>query len=118
MIRIEKEKTGNLIKTFVSDKLTQEDYDQLIPVLEETLENWKNVRWYFEMQDFKGWSMGGAFMDMSLGVRHTTDLSKLAMVGEKRWQESLSHLMKPFTTAEVRFYPLEEREKALEWITS
>jgi uncharacterized protein YjbK len=118
MIRIEKEKTGNLIKTFVSDKLTREDYDQLIPIMEKTLEDWKNVRWYFEMQDFRGWSMQGAFIDFSFSFKHATELSKLAMVGEKEWQESLTQVMKPFTSADVRFFSLEEKEEALRWITS
>lgn len=118
MIHIEKEKTGNLIKTLVSDKLTQEDYDKLIPILEQTLEEWSNLRWYFEMQDFRGWSMQAAFMDLGFDIRHATDLSKIAMVGEKHWQETLTNLMKPFTSADVRYFSLEEKEEAMEWIRS
>lgn len=118
MITIEKEKTGNLVKAYVSDKLTQEDYDQFIPVLEETLEDWSNLRLYFEMQDFKGWRMRAAFMDIGFDLRHATDISKVAMVGEQQWQETLSKLMKPFTSADVRFFSLEKKEEALQWIRS
>ncbi len=118
MIHIEKEKTGNLIKTIVSDKLTQEDYDKLIPILEQTLEDWPKLRWYFEMQDFKGWSMSAAFMDLGFDIRHANDLSKIAMVGEEQWQETLSKIMKPFTSAEVRYFSLADRAEALQWIQS
>ena len=118
MIRIEKEKTGNLVKVFASEKLTQEDYDQLIPVLEKTIEDWPNLRLYWEMENFRGWSMGAAFTDLGFDIRHATDISKVAMVGEKQWQETLTGLMKPFTSADVRYFSLEEREEALRWVMS
>ena len=118
MIRIEKEKTGDLVKAYVSGKLTQEDYDKLIPILEKTLEEWPKLRFYFEMHDFEGWTMGAAFADLGFDVKHATDMAKVAMVGEEKWQETLSKIMKPFTTADVRFFPLSEKEEALRWIKS
>ena len=38
------------------------------------------------------------------------------MVGEKKWQEWMTDLMKPFTKAEIKFFELVERNTALEWI--
>lgn len=118
MIKIEKEKTGNLIKVVASDTLTQEDYDQMLPILEKTLEEWKNLRLYFEMQNFTGWTVKAAYQDLKFDVKHATDFSKVAIVGEKKWQEAFSSLMKPFTPADIQYFNLEERDQALQWLKS
>ena len=116
MVRIEREKTGNLVKTFVSDKLTQEDYDKILPALQQTVNEWEGVRWYFEMRDFSGWEPGAALQDLKFDVEHANEMGKIAMVGTKKWQEWLTAAMKPFTSADVRYFDLLEREEALHWI--
>ena len=116
MVRIEREKTGNLIKTFVSDKLTAEDYEKILPALQQTVNEWDSVRWYFEMRDFSGWEPTAALQDLKFDVAHATEMAKIAMVGTKKWQEWLTKAMKPFTSADVRYFDLLEREEALQWI--
>lgn len=118
MVRIEKEKTGNIIKTIVSDKLTKEDYDQILPALQETVNEWESVRWYFEMRDFSGWEPVAALRDLKFDIAHANEMTKIAMVGSEKWQEWLSQAMKPFTSADVRYFDLLEKEQALEWIKS
>lgn len=116
MVRIEREKTGNLVKAYVSDQLTQEDYDKILPALQQTLNEWSEVRLYFEMRDFSGWEAGAALADLKFDIEHGNEMSKVAMVGAKKWQEWLTAAMKPFTSAEVRYFDLPEREEALRWI--
>lgn len=118
MVRIEREKSGNLIKTLVSDKLTQEDYDKMLPALEQTVSEWESVRWYFEMRDFSGWEPVAALQDLKFDIEHANQMTKIAMAGTKKWQEWLTKTMKPFTSADVRFFDLQEREQALQWIKS
>lgn len=118
MVRIEREKSGNLVKTFVSDKLTQEDYDKILPALQQTVNEWDSVRWYFEMRDFSGWEPGAALKDLKFDVEHANEMQKIAMVGTKKWQEWLTAAMKPFTSAQVRYFDLPDREEALLWIKS
>jgi hypothetical protein len=38
------------------------------------------------------------------------------MVGDKKWQELMTGLMKPFTPAAIKFFPLDEKERAKEWV--
>ena len=118
MVRIEREKNGNMIKTLVSDKLTKEDYDKILPALQQTVNEWDSVRWYFEMRDFSGWEPAAAFKDLKFDIEHATEMTKIAMVGTKKWEEWLTKAMKPFTSADVRFFDLQEREEALQWIKS
>ncbi|WP_026135826.1 SpoIIAA family protein [Nafulsella turpanensis] len=118
MVRIEREKAGNLVSTYVSDKLTKEDYDKILPALQQTVNEWDGVRWYFEMRDFSGWEPIAALRDLKFDIEHANELTKIAMVGTQKWQEWLTKAMKPFTSAEVRFFDLLEREEALRWIKS
>lgn len=116
MIRIEKEPESNLIKTLAQGKLHTDDYRQLRPILEETLKQHKKLRWFFEMQDFEGWTPGAAWEDLKFDVAHAADMEKIAMVGKKSWENWLSQLMRPFTTAEIRFFEEKDREQAMSWI--
>ncbi|RYD91602.1 MAG: STAS/SEC14 domain-containing protein, partial [Sphingobacteriales bacterium] len=43
------------------------------------------------------------------------DFRRIAIVGEKKWHEWMATAMKPFTSAEVRYYDHSERAAALAW---
>jgi hypothetical protein len=38
------------------------------------------------------------------------------MVGEKKWQEWMTDLMKPFASAQVHFFESDDKEEAKKWI--
>lgn len=116
MIKIQREPGTNLIYTQAVDKLDQADYDRLLPVVKEMTEKYGKVRWYFEMNDFDGWTPQALWSDATFSLKHRNDFSKTAMVGRKDWMNWLTQMMKPFTTAEVRFFELHEREAAKAWI--
>jgi hypothetical protein len=40
------------------------------------------------------------------------------MVGEKKWEEWMTDLMKAFTSAAVKFFDTSKKEEAIEWIKS
>lgn len=49
-------------------------------------------------------------------MSHTDDYEKIAMVVEKKWQDWITQFMKPFTSAEIRYFDLEEKDEAKKWI--
>ncbi|MGN6566985.1 MAG: STAS/SEC14 domain-containing protein [Flavipsychrobacter sp.] len=107
---------GNIVYTVAVEKLTKEDYDALIPRVEELIASKQKIRWYFEMQDFQGWEPQAFMKDLKFDVKHLNQLEKVAMVGNKDWQEWLTKLMKPFTSAEIKFFDLAEKKEAKKWI--
>lgn len=118
MVRIEREKSENMIRTLVSDLLTREDYDKMLPALQQTVNEWNGIRWYFEMRNFGGWEPGATFQELKFEIEHADEVAKIALVGTKKWQEWLTEATKPFTLAEVRFFEYPEREEAIRWIKS
>lgn len=117
MIQIIEPTYGNLIATRASGKLTREDYEKVLPALEKLEAKYSKIRWFFEMApDFDGWSIEAAAKDLKFDLSHAKQLEKVAMVGDKKWEEWLTKLMKPFTTAEVKFFESSKIEEAQIWI--
>ena len=110
------EEDENLIATKISEKITAADYEKILPIITEKIQQYGKFRWYFELEDFEGWELKGLYKELNFDIRHSQDLEKIAMVGEVKWTEWLSDMMKPFTSAEMKFFEAAEREIALEWI--
>jgi hypothetical protein len=75
------------------------------------------LRILVEMHDFHGWTAGGLWEEIKFDARHFSDVDRLALVGETRWQELLADLCRPFTTANVRFFGADEASAARAWLT-
>ena len=76
----------------------------------------QKVRWYFEMENFSGWKFNAFWKDLKMDMSHADDYEKIAMVGDKKWQDWITQFMKPFTNAEIRYFDSEQKEEAKEWI--
>lgn len=106
----------NIVYTVAEGKLTDEDYNRLIPLLEEKIESFGIIRWYFEMQEFEGWSLSAMWQDIKFDIRNKEKLERIAMVGDKRWEKELTRLMKPFTGASIEYFDLTQKDEAKNWI--
>ena len=112
------ESKGKTIYTIAEGKLDEEDYKELIPFLERKVDFNNNINWYFEMKNFKGWSPKAIWEDLRLDVECDGQLNKIAMVGNKKWENWVSKLMKPFSYAKIKYFDIEEKRKAQQWIES
>jgi len=108
---------GNTIGMKVVDKLTDEDYTNvLIPGLEQILQNHDKVRVLVDATEFKGWNLAAAWDDVTFGMKHRNDFEKFAVVGGKEWMNWGAKLGAQFMSGEVKTFSAEEREQAWEWI--
>lgn len=114
MVQIEE--NGNIVYTVATYKLEDEDYNKIVPAIKEKVIKYKMVRWYFEMQDFDGWTLGALWKGLKLDFQNRNNFEKIAMVGSKKWEEKLTDLMKPFTDADIRFFDPGQKEEARTWI--
>ncbi|MGD2111095.1 MAG: STAS/SEC14 domain-containing protein [Phycisphaerae bacterium] len=107
---------GRIILVSVRDKLVKEDYEQFVPEVERLIQRHGKIRVLFEMQDFHGWSAGALWEDVKFDVKHFNNIDRVAVVGEKRWQDWMSTFCRPFTTAQIRYFDAEEADAARDWI--
>lgn len=116
MIMITTDPSNNIIYTICSSKLSKDDMEQLMPMARQKIETYGNIRWYFEMKDFSGWEIDAFWEDLKFDLTHANDYEKIAMVGEKSWQEWMTKFMTPFTKADVQYFDFSDRDEAKEWI--
>lgn len=118
MIDIKYTVEDNIIYTTIKDKLRKEDMEEVIQAGSTIIEKHGKARWYIEMQDFKGWDAGALWEDMKFDIKHANEYEKVAMVGGKDWEKVMTNLLKPFTSADVAYFDLDEKDEAKAWIQS
>jgi SpoIIAA-like len=109
---------GRVLEVRVSDKLTHADYEKFVPEFERLIKEHGKIRVLFEMADFHGWEAGALWDDIKLDMGHFSHIEKIAMVGEKRWEQWMAMVCKPFTTASIRYFERGELEQARAWVTA
>jgi len=113
------EKAGHRVLVIrASGKLSKEDYEHFLPEVERLIEQEGKIRLLFEMHDFHGWEAGALWEDIKFDLKHFADIKRLAMVGEKKWEEWMARFCRPFTSAEIRYFDQSQVEEARHWIVS
>lgn len=107
---------GDLIEVRASGKLTQEDYDHLIPASQRVIASQGKMRMLLLMEDFHGWELGAAWDDLRFGVTRASKIERVAIVGEKAWQEWMIKIGKVFAPSPVKYFDANERAEAERWV--
>ena len=100
----------------VSGTLAKEDYESFVVEFERLVERYGKPRILFDMTDFHGWTPGAMWEDTKFGVHHFNDIKRIAMVGEKKWQEGMAMFCKPFTKASVKYFDHKDVLEAEKWL--
>jgi hypothetical protein len=107
---------GRILEVRATGKLVANDYVELVPTFERLKQQHGKLRVLFELHDFHGWTAGSLWQDLKFEERHFSDIERLAIIGETKWQEGMAKFCKPFTTAHVRYFKPEQAEAAREWL--
>ena len=107
---------GKLIRVRVSGKLTQEDYDKLIPAWQRVIGSQGALRMLFVMEDFHGWEIGAAWDDLHFELTHASSLERMAMVGDKAWEKWMAKLGAYFAPEMVKYFDASELAEAERWV--
>ena len=108
---------GRYLEVHLTGKLSEQDYEEAGPQIEELIREHGKLRILCDMHDFHGWTFGGLWQDVKFDIKHFHDVERLAFVGEKRWQEGMAAFCKPFTSAKTRYFERFEMDEARKWLT-
>lgn len=106
----------NVIYTKVDEKPNDEDYNKLVPFLQEISRHHETLGWYFELENVKGWKPGGKWEDPDFEFTNRDGIKKIAVVSAENVYDSIEDMLEPFEEAEIRFYTPDKKEEAKLWL--
>lgn len=107
---------GRVLEVQVTGKLTKADYELFVPKVETLIKQHGKIRILLQMHDFHGWTPGAMWEDLKFDVHHFKDIERVALVGDKRWEQGMAIVCKPFTTASVRYFDRNDAMQAMLWL--
>jgi hypothetical protein len=107
--------SGKVIGFKLSGKLHDEDYKHIVPAIDAAAGEGKAkiLAWF---HDFHGWDAHALWDDIKFSTTHCTKIEKIALVGEKKWEEWMAKVCKPFTMAKIKYFDASEIEAAWAWL--
>ena len=110
--------TGNTLAFRVSGKLHDDDYKHFVPIIDAAIAAHGKVRLLAQFHDFHGWDMHALWDDTKFATSHCSDVERIAMVGDKKWEEWMAKVCAPFTHAKLHYFDVSASEAAWSWLTS
>ena len=97
-------------------KLTHVDYEVIAPMVDSALAQVPSprVKVLFDATELLGWELRAAWDDLRLGLRHGSEFEKVAIYGNRHWQEVAAKIGSWFVGGEVRYF--ENLQQALSWL--
>ena len=112
------ERTGDqfFVTLKAKGKLTHQDYETITPMIDSALAEVKDpkVKAFIDGTELDGWELRAAWDDLKLGLKHGNEFEKIAIYGNKNWQETASKIGAWFISGEVRYF--EDENEAIAWL--
>ena len=116
MLTILSATNDDLLAIGVSEKFTAIDFETYSALIKERVEKYGQVRLYFEMVEFDGWKAGSFIENGIFDIKHGRQFGRVAMIGEKKWQEWAARLASPVKREGIKYFDTSERELAMKWV--
>ncbi|MGI2176913.1 STAS/SEC14 domain-containing protein [Shewanella frigidimarina] len=96
--------------------LTHEDYLVITPMLEGALSqvDQPKVSLLLDATELDGWDLRAAWDDLKLGLKHKSEFERVAILGNKDWQEWAAKIGSWFIAGEIKYF--EDEDDALKWL--
>jgi hypothetical protein len=86
--------------------LTHQDYEIITPLIDSALDAVKqpSVDVLIDGTELQGWELRAAWDDMKLGLKHNNQFNKIAIYGNKNWQQIAAKIGNWFISGEVKYF--------------
>ncbi|WP_439147901.1 STAS/SEC14 domain-containing protein [Vibrio sp.] len=115
-VGIERLRGATIIVFKAKGKLTHEDYQAMMPILNTTIEETdsSSLKMLVDISTLTGWELRAAWDDFKLGLELNSKIDKIAIYGDKSWQEMASKVGSWFVSGEIKSF--EDHDSAKEWL--
>jgi len=116
MYQRKSESTETVLGYEITDRLSNEEMQQIIRELEGTIAEFGKIRVLIDLQAFPYGDLGALWEDLKFTVRHTKDTERLAVIGDSAWIKGSIRLFDALTATECRYFDHSEVEQAWSWL--
>ena len=108
--------SGNVIGFKFHGKASDEDYkERLIPEMHEAIQKHGKIGLLWDLEHFDGWSPHAAWDDMIYGTEMWHNVERMAIVGDRKWEEVSMKLLQRLTS-KLRYFDHHKLQLAWEWL--
>ncbi len=100
----------------LSGKLHDADYKTFVPAVDAAIAKEGKVRLLAQFHDFQGWDMHALWDDIKFSTTHCTKIDRIALVGERKWEQWMATVCKPFTMATIKYFDAGRIDDAWQWL--
>lgn len=100
-----------------SGKLTHSDYETINPIIDSALQGIRQpqIKALIDATELQGWEARAAWDDFKLGLKHGNEFVKIAIHGNKRWQDMAAKIGSWFISGEMKYF--DDEDAAIEWLS-
>jgi hypothetical protein len=107
---------GDTLGYKIAGTIDKSAYDSLRSEVESLIDEKDKIKLLFDLTDFKWEKISAWGEDLKFGKSIRHNVSKMAIVGDKRWEKWLTKLAEPFYAEEAQYFEASEREAAWTWL--
>jgi len=105
----------NLLAIRVEGKVEMEQFERFNPLVDTLLEKHDDPRFYLELLELEQVTPQALLEDIK-NLPKYNQMSKVAVVGDARWKEWVTKALGVVMQPEARFFELEQKQEALDWV--
>jgi hypothetical protein len=113
-----KESSGKVVGFKFSGELTDNEFKKFVAEVETIVAGQGRIRLLMMVDYPQDLDLKAAWDDLVFWIKHTKDIDRLAIVGQKEWEKWLELLEKPFIHTEVKYYESTNVRDAWDWVKS
>jgi len=115
-IQLTEENDGKVLAVHLNGKLVKADYERFEPEFERLVRQDAKLRVLFDLTGFQGWDAGPRWDDFKFDLKHSANIERMAMVGDKKWRHGMATFCKSFAKATTRHFGHTDAAKARTWL--
>ena len=100
----------------IQGKLTQNDYELLIPYIDRLRQEMGAFRLLCDMTECEGLDSQALWEDLTTQLQQFHEITRVAVVGDRQWMETGTKVFHPFLKTTVNYFTPDQRDKAWEWV--
>ena len=116
MIEVLPTGTSKVLGFKLSGTLHDPDYATFVPAIDAAVAKEGKVRLLAQFHDFHGWDAKALWDDIKFSTTHCTKIDRIALVGEKKWEQWMAKVCKPFTMAKIEYFDVSKIDDAWKWL--